>query len=131
MSDSDIDVNELDYDIFCGPPPILPHRNMRIRLIWPLKFYIDPITSLLIANMPSDDVQQSIAAYYRLLNYVRESSGAAKENEVHQFLLDYACCPDNFIPRMRQMLFPFSSFIRAGTDDRKMSAMCRFLSERK
>ena len=85
MSDSDVDVNELDYDIFCGPPPILAHRNMRIRLIWPL--------------------QQSIAAYHRLLNYVLESSGAAKQNEVHQFLVEYACCPENFIPRMRQMLF--------------------------
>jgi len=59
----------------------------------------------LIANMPSDDVQQSIAAYYRLLNYVHESSAAAMENEVRQFLLCYACCPDNFLPRMRQMLF--------------------------
>jgi len=105
MSDSDIDVNELDYDIFCSPPPILPHRHMRIRLIWPLNFYFDHITSLLIANMPSDDVQQSIAAYYRLLNYVHESSAAAMENEVRQFLLCYACCPDNFLPRMRQMLF--------------------------
>jgi len=39
------------------------------------------------------------------LNYVRESSGAAMENEVRQFLLRYACCPDKFLPRMRQMLF--------------------------
>ena len=63
---------------------------MRIRLIWPLNFYFDPITSLLIANMPSDDVQQSVAAY--------GLSGAAMENEVRQFLLRYACYLDNFLP---------------------------------
>ena len=52
---------------------------MRIRLMWPLNFYFDTLTSILIANLHSDDVEQPIAAYYRLLLYVRESDGAAKE----------------------------------------------------
>ena len=42
---------------------------------------------------------------YSLIVYVRESSGEAMENEVRQFVLRYACCPDKFLPRMRQMLF--------------------------
>jgi len=103
-SDSDIDVNDLDYDIHSGPPPILENRHMRIRLIWPLNFYFDPLTSILIANLHSDDVEQSIAAYYRLLLYVRESDGAAKEEATRQFLLRYACGPENFLPRMWQTL---------------------------
>ena len=66
-SDSDTDVNELDNDIFSGPPPMLPHRRMRIRLIWTLNFYTDPLTSMMIANLCSDDVQQAVAAYHRVL----------------------------------------------------------------
>ena len=66
---------------------------------------MDLTTALLIANLCSDDVQQSVAAYHRLLNYVRELSGAAMEDAMRQFLLRYACFPDNFLPRMRQMLF--------------------------
>ena len=103
--DSDIDINDLYFGIHSDPPPVLPHRHMRIRLIWPLNFYFDPLTSLLIANMPSIDVEQSITAYHRLLSYVRESAGADMEFAVRQFLLRYACGPSNFLPRMRQMLF--------------------------
>ena len=45
-------------------PPVLPHRHMRMWLKWPLNFNFDLLTSTLIVNMPSDDVQQSIAAYH-------------------------------------------------------------------
>lgn len=95
-SDSDIDVNDLDYDIHSGSPQILENRHMRIRLIWPLNFYFDTLTSILIANLHSDDVEQSIAAYYRLLLYVRESDEAAKEQATRQFFLRYAVAQRTF-----------------------------------
>jgi len=52
--------------IFSGPPPMLPHHHIRIRLIWPLNFYIGPLTSMMTANLCSNDVQQADAAYHRV-----------------------------------------------------------------
>ena len=106
-SDEDVDPNDLDYDIHSGPPPVVHGKDLYIRLIWPLVFHIDALSSFIIANLGCDDVdvEQSQQAFDRVLSSVRRQWSPTKEQLVRDFFANYGVTRDRFMTQMRQTLY--------------------------